>query len=85
MHSAISTRLSMVSFIAKYYTPKRPSKVGTCAGACWWRTATSIELTPVARATEGSSDAYPPTRGPLVGVDNVAAGSHVSLTAQAPY
>ena len=56
MHDAISsTGLAAVSSIARYYTPKRPSKVGTCAGGCWWRTATTIELTPVARATEGSA------------------------------
>jgi hypothetical protein len=54
MHGAISTRLSTVSFIARYYTPKRTSKVGACAG-CWWRIATTIKLTPLARATEGSS------------------------------
>ena len=85
MHGAICTRHSAVSFIARYYTPKRRSKAGACAGY-WWQTAKTIELVhDTFSPTEGSSDAYPPTRRPLVGVDNVAAGSHVSLTAPALY
>jgi hypothetical protein len=55
MHGAISTRLSAVSFIARYYTPKRRSKAGACAGY-WWQTAKTIELVPDAFSlTEGSS------------------------------
>src|SRR5215208_1725074 len=55
MHGAICTRLSAVSFIARYYTPKRRSKAGACAGY-WWQTAKTIELVPdTFSPTEGSS------------------------------
>ena len=53
MHGASSTRLSTVSFIARYYTPKRSD--GACASGLWWRNAKTTKLTPLARATEGST------------------------------